>query len=173
MNTPVVPCVEAPGPAPLGSGASPTLGLAVSLGPEDLDAVMSIEPRAYPFPWSQGNVRDSLSAGHRARGLRDGEGRLLAYAIAMAGVGEWHLLNLTVAPEWQGRGLGQRLLEELVAHAVGDGSAQVWLEVRSSNERARRLYERHGFEAVGLRRRYYPAGPGRREDAVVMRRNLR
>ncbi len=158
------------GPAPA-SAPEPRL---VVLGLPDLDAVMDIEPRAYPFPWSRGNVSDSLGRGHRARGLRCvQEGRLLAYAIAMPGVEEWHLLNLTVCPEHQGRGLGRRLLDDLVDHAVGDGSAQVWLEVRSSNERARRLYQRQGFEAVGLRRHYYPAGPGRREDAVVMRRALR
>lgn len=135
----------------------------------DLDAVMDIEPLAYPFPWSRGNVADSLGGVHRARGLVDPDGRLVAYAFAMPGVEEWHLLNLTVLPSLQGRGLGRDLLDDLVDQARRDGSARIWLEVRASNERARRLYERYGFQAVGLRRGYYPAGPGRREDAVVMR----
>jgi ribosomal-protein-alanine N-acetyltransferase len=49
----------------------------------------------------------------------------------------------------------------------------LWLEVRASNERARRLYARRGFAEVGLRRGYYPAAQGRREDAVVMSLEVR
>lgn len=168
-------------PAPPGrSGAA--RGSGVRLGPQtppeldlrdltvaDLDAVMDIEPLAYPFPWSRGNVADSLGGAHRARGLFDPQGPLVAYAFAMPGVEEWHLLNLTVLPSLQGQGLARTLLDDLLGQARRDGSARIWLEVRATNARARRLYERYGFDAVGLRRGYYPAGPGRREDAVVMR----
>jgi ribosomal-protein-alanine N-acetyltransferase len=79
-----------------------------------------------------------------------------------------HLLNLTVAPAVQGRGLGRRLLDALVARCRRERRGALWLEVRESNQRARRIYQRYGFEAVGLRRGYYPAA-GRREDALVMR----
>lgn len=180
MSAPLLPADTSGTGRPAGGSARgdpPLPGLAsrepLPLGLEDLDAVMDIEPLAYPFPWSRGNVRDSLAGGHRARGLRDDDGRLVAYAFAMPGVGEWHLLNLTVRPECQGEGLGRRLLDDLVDAARSDGSAWVWLEVRVSNTRAQHLYGRQGFEAVGLRKGYYPAGPGRREDAVVMRRSLR
>lgn len=169
---PVTPVNADLHPAPFGPAALPTgdpWPTLRNLSAADLDAVMEIEPLAYPFPWSRGNVADSLGGAHRARGLFEADGRLVAYALAMPGVDEWHLLNLTVLPALHGLGLGRCLLDDLVEQARRDGSARVWLEVRASNDRARRLYERYGFEAVGLRRGYYPAGPGRREDAIVMR----
>jgi ribosomal-protein-alanine N-acetyltransferase len=93
---------------------------------------------------------------------------LLGYFVAMTGVDEMHLLNVTVAPDWQGRGLGHQLLDAVQALAQGQGLASLLLEVRDSNHRARALYLRRGFSEVGLRRGYYPAA-GRREDAIVMR----
>jgi ribosomal-protein-alanine N-acetyltransferase len=133
----------------------------------DLDAVMALEVGAYSHPWSRGNFVDSLAAGHVAETLWHGEA-LVGYFVAMPGVDELHLLNLTVAPAAQGRGHGSALLAEVLQHACARRLATVWLEVRASNERARALYARRGFEEVGLRRAYYPAHRGR-EDAVVMR----
>jgi len=134
----------------------------------DLDAVVAVETRCYSHPWSRGNFTDSLAAGHLAEVLEDGAGTLVGYLIAMTGVDELHLLNITVAPDWQGQGHGQALMAALQQHAVQLGLATLWLEVRESNQRARALYRRLGFEEVGLRRGYYPAAV-RREDAVVMR----
>lgn len=134
----------------------------------DLAEVMAIEVAAYPFPWTQGNFIDSLQAAYLARLLRSESGELLAYFVAMAGVDEMHLLNLTVAPSAQGRGHARYMLDALVAECRATPAAMLWLEVRRSNQRARDLYERYGFREIGLRRAYYPAGFGRREDAVVM-----
>jgi ribosomal-protein-alanine N-acetyltransferase len=133
----------------------------------DLDAVVAVETRSYSHPWSRGNFTDSLAAGHLAEVLEDDAGELVGYLVAMAGVDELHLLNITVAPDWQGRGHGQALMAALQQHARHRGLATLWLEVRESNHRARALYRRLGFEEVGLRRGYYPAAV-RREDAVVM-----
>ncbi len=135
----------------------------------DLDAVLAIEHIAYEFPWTRGNFIDSLAAGYTSQVLRDGDGALAAYCVAMAGVQETHLLNLTVAPAWQHRGLARGLLDALVAHSRGVGAHTLWLEVRESNQRARDVYRHCGFEQVGWRRGYYPAAAGRREDACVMR----
>lgn len=134
----------------------------------DLDELLPIEEAAYEFPWTRGNFIDSLHAGYHCWLLRDAQQRLEAYAISMAGVDELHLLNLTVAPARQGRGLARALLDALVAHCRRVQAPTLWLEVRVSNDRARRLYERYGFREIGLRRAYYPAAGGRREDAVVM-----
>lgn len=141
------------------------------LGVEQLDAVLAIEAQAYPFPWTRGNFIDALAAGYLAQGLETPERELVAYQIAMAGVDEWHLLNLTVAPAQQGRGHALRLLHELARHGRTTGAHCLWLEVRPSNVRARRLYERFGFVQVGLRRGYYPDVQGR-EDALVLRCDL-
>ena len=134
----------------------------------DLDAVLAIEASAYGWPWSRGNFIDTLAAGHVAEVLEDQDAGVVGYFVAMTGVGELHLLNVTVAPGWQGRGHGSALLEAVVAHGREQRLAELWLEVRRSNHRARALYARRGFAEVGLRRGYYPAA-GRREDAVVMR----
>lgn len=133
----------------------------------DLDEVMAIEVQAYSHPWTRGNFIDSLAAGYAAFVLRDERARLAGYFLAMQVLDEMHLLNITVAPELQGQGLARRMLDSLCLLARARGCVQVWLEVRASNERARRLYERHGFSQSGLRRGYYPAENGR-EDAVLM-----
>jgi [ribosomal protein S18]-alanine N-acetyltransferase len=134
-----------------------------------LSAVIAIEQAVYPFPWTHGNFVDSLAAGHMAHVLRTPAGALAAYSVALVGVQELHLLNLTVAAPWQGRGHARALLDALVAQCLRDGHEALWLEVRPSNLRARDVYRRYGFSEVGLRRNYYPAGGGRREDACVMR----
>jgi len=92
---------------------------------------------------------------------------VVAYCVVMFGVDELHLLNITVAPEWQSRGLGAQLLDDVVALGRSRGLGTLWLEVRESNHRAQGLYGRRGFLHQGTRRGYYPAA-GRREDAVVM-----
>lgn len=134
----------------------------------DLDAVMLIENEVYEFPWTRGNMIDSLAAGYFAYTLRDVGAEILGYYVAMAGVDEMHLLNLSVASPVQGRGHGRRLLDHLVALGLDRGALLLWLEVRMSNERAAQLYRRYGFREIGVRRGYYPAAFGRREDAQVM-----
>jgi ribosomal-protein-alanine N-acetyltransferase len=150
--------------APLERGAVMPMDLA------DLDEVLAIENAAYPFPWTRGNFIDSLAAGYLALRLPDRSGRhTLGYFLAMPGVQEMHLLNLTVAPAEQGRGHARHLLGVLQDIARQHEAQALWLEVRPSNERALALYQRYGFVRVGLRRGYYPAALGRREDAIVMR----
>jgi ribosomal-protein-alanine N-acetyltransferase len=79
-----------------------------------------------------------------------------------------HLLNITVASAHQGQGWGRAMLDALAIWSRAQGAQWLWLEVRAGNARAQRIYERHGYRRVGERRSYYPAGHGRREDAVVM-----
>lgn len=133
-----------------------------------LDEVMAIERAAYEFPWTRGNFVDSLHAGYEARVLVDAGPGLLGYFVALPGVDEMHLLNLTVAPAQQGRGHARLMLDALVDLCRERAARQLWLEVRESNRRARELYLRFGFQHVGGRRGYYPARAGKREDAVVM-----
>jgi ribosomal-protein-alanine N-acetyltransferase len=137
--------------------------------PSDLDRVLAIEQAVYPFPWTRGNFVDSLAAGHGAHVLRwPDDGTLAGYSVTLPGVDELHLLNLTVAPGWQGQGLGRALLDALVAQCRAERRPTLWLEVRESNARARAVYAHYGFVEVGVRRGYYPA-VGEREDAHVMR----
>ena len=146
----------------------------VPMTPAVLDEVLAVERAAYPHPWTRGNFVDSLAAGYEAELRRDAAagGALLGYWVALAGVGELHLLNLTVVPAQQRRGLGRALLARVVERARALGMASVWLEVRPSNAPALALYERCGMRLAGRRRGYYPAAGGAREDALVMKLGL-
>lgn len=135
--------------------------------PGQLDALMAVEQRAYSHPWSRGNFIDSLASGYQVELLRGGE-QVIGYFVAMPGVEEAHLLNITVAPEFQQQGWAKVLLDALALWARGRGAQWLWLEVRVSNLRARQVYEKYGFQRVGERKRYYPSASAEREDAVVM-----
>ena len=145
-------------------------GVRRSMTTGDIDEVVALEGKAYSFPWTRGNFIDSLASGYLAEVQHlsnSSNGELLAYFVAMVGVDELHLLNITVGPDWQGRGLGSELLGVAMTMGRARALTKLWLEVRESNHRARSLYRRKGFSEVGLRRGYYPAAGGR-EDAIVM-----
>jgi len=138
---------------------------------QDLDAVSRIEERAYAFAWTPGNLRDSIAAGHLFPAIRKDQ-TLLAYSILMPVLDEAHLLNITVAPEFQGQGWGREMLLLSLRLASTVLQAQsILLEVRPSNQIAIALYQSHGFREIGRRKNYYPSTTGR-EDAVVFRRAL-
>jgi [ribosomal protein S18]-alanine N-acetyltransferase len=135
----------------------------------DLDEVLVIEAGTYGHPWSRGNFIDSLAAGYLAQALICPQEGLIGYFVAMPGAGELHLLNLTVHPAWQGRGHARQMLDAIEGHCRQQPWSMLWLEVRAGNQRALALYRQRGFVEVGVRRDYYPASLGRREDAIVMR----
>lgn len=132
----------------------------------DLPAVLEIERRGYSHPWSEAVFRDCFRADYRLWALLHG-GDLKGYAVISCVVDEAHLMNICVHPDMRGCGAGRYLLRRAIAEAVRAGMSRMLLEVRESNETAARLYEREGFEEIGRRPGYYPAGP-LREDARVM-----
>lgn len=132
----------------------------------DLDAVMAIEVRAYPFPWTRGIFRDCLRAGY-SMWVHERAGEVLGYGVLSVAAEEAHVLNLCTAPGSERQGLGARMLRALLRIARGQRAQRVFLEVRPTNAPAIALYERCGFNEIGRRPRYYPAHRGR-EDAVVM-----
>lgn len=136
-----------------------------------LDAVLDVEQSAYDHPWTEGNFSDSIKAGYQMQVLAAGpeaQPELLGYFVAMQGVDEVHLLNITVAPAHHRQGWARVMLDALAIWSRGRGAQWLWLEVRVGNVRAHAVYERYGFRHVGTRRQYYPAAGGQREDAVVM-----
>lgn len=138
---------------------------------DELDEIIAIERQVYEFPWTPGNFRDSMRAGYECRTVRAGDGELIGYGVLMRGVGEAHLLNISIAPAHQRRGYGARLLEYFIQLAQRERFEALYLEVRPSNDPARRLYARRGFTQIGRRRDYYPAKSGR-EDALVLALSL-
>ncbi|MEA3121687.1 MAG: [ribosomal protein S18]-alanine N-acetyltransferase [Paraburkholderia sp.] len=140
-----------------------------SMTDADLDEVALVEREAYEFPWTRGNFEDSLRNGYFGVCMRHVTGMLIGYCVLMPVVDEMHLLNLCVTPQAQGMGAGLALLREGARIARGKGLSGMLLEVRPSNVRAVRLYERFGFVTIGRRKNYYPARHRGREDALVMR----
>ena len=100
-----------------------------------LDAVLAVEQRAYSHPWTRGNFTDAMASGYQAQVLM-AEDHLLGYFVAMMGVDEVHLLNITVNPDFQRQGWARVLLEALALWSRGRGAQWLWLEVRASNLRA-------------------------------------
>lgn len=136
------------------------------MGEEDLDAVMDNESRAYSHPWTMAIFRDCIQAGYNCWVIEAG-GDVVGHGVLSVGVGETHILNICVAPEWQGCGFGRSFLRHLLDLSREYGALMAFLEVRPSNAVAVQLYEALGFSEVGRRRDYYPANGGR-EDAIVM-----
>jgi [ribosomal protein S18]-alanine N-acetyltransferase len=141
-----------------------------TLNEVDLTQVLEIENAVHAHPWTRGNFVDSIAAGYECR-LAECDRALVGYVILLAAAGEAHLLNLSVAPRWQRRGIGTALTAYAVALARRHSAGKIYLEVRPSNMAARALYMRAGFLEVGVRRDYYPA-PNGREDAIVMELSL-
>lgn len=136
----------------------------------DLGGVLAIERRCFSDPWSAGSFRSLLGAGHVYFPVVEDAGGVAAFAIALFAADEGEIANLAVDPESRGRGLGARLLDDVLAMAAMRGATTVWLEVRESNVSARRLYASRGFTEAGRRRRYYDDPV---EDALVLKRTTR
>ena len=140
--------------------------------PADLPAVEAIERQLYAYPWSLANFDDSLASGYQCWVARDAAAELAGYFLVMLAPDEAHLLNITIAPAWQSRGLARLMLDRVSAIARGHAAPAVLLEVRPSNPHAMAVYRHVGFRQIGLRKRYYPAPDQQREDAIVMRLDL-
>ncbi len=132
-----------------------------------LDEIHSIEADIYEYPWSIGNLRDSITAGYECFEYRSGH-LLIGYAVMMVILDDAHLLNLSIARAFQRQGFGKSLLGELSEIARRKAAKSLLLEVRPSNIAARGLYAGAGFLEAGIRRGYYPAVRGR-EDAIVLK----
>jgi [ribosomal protein S18]-alanine N-acetyltransferase len=141
------------------------------MGLDDLRDVCAVESQIYSHPWTLGNFEDALRAGNKAFVWRHRNGDLVGYALLMQALDEIHLLNIGIAPIFQGQGRGRKLLEELLKIAAALGARLMLLEVRVSNVVALALYDRIGFRRIGMRKGYYPTRDGR-EDALVLERPL-
>lgn len=141
-----------------------------AMTPRDIPAIYAIEARAYDFPWSEKIFADCLRAGYSGVVL-ECHGEACGYGMLSVAVGEAHLLNLCIDPEIQRQGFGSLLLNYLIDKACALGGKQMFLEVRPSNNAARRMYDKAGFNEIGLRRNYYRASSGH-EDAIVFARDI-
>ena len=135
----------------------------------DLDEVMVIERRSFSAPWEESTFRGLMRRPSAALLVAETDDELTGYSVMWFAADEGELGDIAVVPERRGEGIGRRLLRESISVAASRGTRSLYLEVRESNDVARRLYEKVGFSVVGVRKQYYtePA-----EDAIVMKLDL-
>lgn len=132
---------------------------------EDLPAIMAIEEESFTSPWPVTAFESELTNEVAVVKVLVVDDKVVGYYDAWFMGDEAHLLNIAVASRVRGKGFGGRLLDDALDEARRAGCAAMYLEVRKSNEIAKRLYATRGFTVVGSRRRYYADG----EDADVMK----
>lgn len=130
----------------------------------DLPAVVAIERRAFPAPWSLAMFVLELSKPAGICLVAAENEEITGYVICSRHDVVWHLMDIAVAPERRREGVGRLLVQALLDHLPGPYE-QVTLEVRPSNHAAIGLYEGFGFKTAGVRRRYYSDNG---EDALIM-----
>lgn len=133
--------------------------------PEHIKAVHAIEQKTNPSPWSENTFRGEIANRDAHYFILCDADTIVGFAGYWCVIDEAHITTIAIDPNRQGAGLGRKLMERLLEHARAAGMACATLEVRSSNRRAIALYEKLGFVACGVRKRYY-ADSG--EDALVM-----
>ncbi len=135
----------------------------------DLDGILAVDAATFERPWTRAMYEWEWTHSDVARFYvaRDG-GAVVAYCATWVIFDELHINNLAVDPNWRRRGVGSALLVFVLGAAAAEGATRATLEVRRSNEPARRLYERFGFAFAGVRTGYYREPV---EDALVLWRN--
>lgn len=136
----------------------------------DLPDVLRNERRGYTHPWTEGIFRDCIRNGQECWLLMCSD-QNVGHGILSVAAGESHLLNVCVHPDFQGHGFGRILVEHLLERARTGEASTIFLEVRPSNVAACELYDKLGFNEVGIRENYYPSNIGR-EDALVLAKEL-
>ena len=141
-----------------------------SMSAADLEAVAALELAIFgEEAWTRRMLADELVAAGRHYLVAVDGARVTGYGGLLTVAATADVLTLAVAADRWGQGIGSALLEALLAEAGNRGCTEIFLEVRTDNTRAQRLYRRYEFADVGIRRGYYqPSGA----DALVMRREL-
>jgi [ribosomal protein S18]-alanine N-acetyltransferase len=133
----------------------------------DLDQVMELEKAIFANPWRRSFFLSDLGRSQGLVVVAEEDAVILGYAVAW-GTEETHLANLAVSEHERGKGVGGRLLDEVIAFARRSKAQSMYLEVRVSNTVARKFYSERGFVPTYLRKGYYENG----EDAVIMEREV-
>lgn len=140
----------------------------------DVDAVYAIELAAHRAPWTWEILRDCIYVHYDCRVLEATKNKrqeLIGFIISRPQENMYHILNVCIAPACQRKGCGEFLLTNMIDSMAGKLIDALILEVRPSNLPALHLYQKLGFEQVGIKRGYY-RDPQGIEDAVVLQKNL-
>ncbi len=154
--------------------------IARDMSSDDLTQIMSIENNAQASPWGRLSFEESLTKSHFCRVLevvwehdQSLDNHIVAYHVVCPILDELHILNVVAAPQYQGIGLGHRLMHDILQISEQRQLQRIFLEVRASNEKAQSLYLKWQFKQMGLRKAYYRPTPSNanREDALIFMRD--
>jgi ribosomal-protein-alanine N-acetyltransferase len=137
--------------------------------PDDIPEIVSIERLSFSTPWSETSFRSEIYSRYAVTRVAELNGVVAGYICVKHVADECHLLDLAVRPDYRRRGIARALLDDVIQELRIEGCRFFYLEVRSSNYAARKLYEKFGFNMVGVRKGYY-VNPA--EDAVIMMMEL-
>lgn len=138
---------------------------------EDLPQVHAIDVASFSMPWSENSFRFELTGNPSSRVFvaeaagEDGSKRVVGMLVIWLILGEAHVGTIAVSPDCRKQGVGQKLLAEGLLSVAEEGARTSFLEVRRSNVPAQLLYQRFGYEVVGVRPRYYKDN---NEDALLL-----
>ena len=136
-----------------------------TLFPSDLPQLVLIEQSVSVVPWTADVFTACFDAGYLGW-VYEIENRIVGFVILSLTIEECHILNICVAREFQHQGYGYKLLAHALLHAKSQGVGLAYLEVRQSNVRAIKLYEKMKFHLIGERKEYYPTLSGREHAHV-------
>ena len=132
---------------------------------DDVEAILEIENKTNQIPWTKAQFISSMEVGHYSMVLQEDK-EILGFAIYSPIIPESHLLNIAIHPVHQGKGLGDKLLQQVIFQNKTIGVKVISLEVRVSNLAAINLYKKRGFYKDAIRQNYYSGPP--QEDALLM-----
>lgn len=131
----------------------------------DLPEVVAIETVSFTMPWSEALFHNEIHNPRSISKVVRVDEKIAGYICANQIIDEGHILNLAVHPEFRGTGIASSLVEYVIHHLKENSCRFIFLEVRISNETAKRMYEKFDFEVIGTRKNYYLSPV---EDAVIM-----
>ncbi len=132
----------------------------------DLPRIIEVEKDLHISPWTLKNFRDALSAKNLFK-IFTIDSKLVGYYVALFATDECQLLNVSVHKNFQNKGVGNQLMTSLKKNCVQSNISSIFLEVRASNKKAMNLYQKNGFNEIGIRNNYYKTHAGW-EDAILM-----
>jgi ribosomal-protein-alanine N-acetyltransferase len=133
---------------------------------ENITEITSLEKDVQISPWSEKNFKDALSADNLFKIFKYKK-KLVGFYVALFAADECQLLNIAVKSQHQNKGIGQKLLTSLKKNCRSFDVASIFLEVRASNKMAIKLYEKNGFNELGIRNNYYKIGDNW-ENGILM-----
>lgn len=137
----------------------------------DIEIILDIERSSNSYPWTKKNFLDCLEKNYYCL-VQEIQNEVSGFAIQSIAIDESHLLNIGVKKNYRRKGFGEEILNQIILFSKVMGCKKIFLEVRISNIRAIKLYEKEGFRKVDIRKNYYKLREGR-EDALIMVKRLR